>query len=90
MKDERAAGAAPPPDGEGAWSAEDVSGLRYRLGVSQQEFARLLGVRQQTVSDWETGLHAPRGASRRVLSIAAEQPARYETRRGRRAGGGRG
>lgn len=89
MNDERAGGAAP-PDGEGAWPAEAVSGLRYRLGVSQREFARLLGVRQQTVSDWETGLHAPQGASRRVLSIVAEQSARYEVRRGGRAGGGRG
>ncbi len=40
----------------------------------------MLGVRQQTVSEWETGLHAPRGASRRMLSIVAEQRAAYVTR----------
>ncbi len=61
------------------WGAEDVTGLRYDLGVSQQEFSRMLGVRQQTVSEWETGLHEPRGASRRMLSIVAEQRAAYVT-----------
>ena len=65
---------------EHAWGAEDVAGLRYDLGVSQQEFSRMLGVRQQTVSEWETGLHSPRGASRRMLHIVAEQRAVYVTR----------
>ena len=68
---------------EEGWPSEKVSGLRYRLGVSQQQMARLLGVRQQTVSDWETGLHEPQGASRRMLSIIAEDPARYTTARDR-------
>lgn len=54
-----------------------MAGLRYDLGLSQDEFSRILGVRQQTVSEWETGLHAPRGASRRMLSIVAEQRAAY-------------
>ena len=56
-----------------------MAGLRYDLGLSQDEFSRILGVRQQTVSEWETGLHAPRGASRRMLSIVAEQRAAYVT-----------
>ena len=55
-----------------------MAGLRYDLGASQTEFSRMLGVRQQTVSEWETGLHAPRGASRRMLSIVAEQRAAYD------------
>ena len=62
-----------------AWEAEAVAVLRYDLGLSQDEFSRILGVRQQTVSEWETGLHAPRGASRRMLSIVAEQRAAYVT-----------
>ena len=36
-----------------------------------------LGVRQQTVSEWEVGLYTPRGASRRVLSMVAEQAGLY-------------
>ena len=62
-----------------AWGAEAVAGLRYDLGLSQDEFSRIVGVRQQTVSEWETGLHAPRGASRRMLSIVAEERAAYVT-----------
>lgn len=66
------------------WPPDDVSTLRYRLGASQQELARVLGVRQQTVSDWETGLHAPQGASRRLLSMVAEQRGEYGAK-GRRS-----
>lgn len=34
---------------------------RQRLGLSQQELARLMGVSQQSVSKWEDGSSAPRG-----------------------------
>ncbi len=68
---------------EREWQPEDVYGLRYRLGASQQELALLLGVRQQTVSDWEMGLHAPQGASRRLLSMVAEQQGEYGAKGGR-------
>ena len=59
------------------WDARKVWELRKKLGLSQQALAQELGVRQQTISDWETGLYAPRGASNRVLSMVAEQAARY-------------
>lgn len=68
------------PPGQG-WDADSVARLRQKLGLSQQAFAELLGVRQQTVSEWETGLHVPRGASRQVLRIVAEQRAPYRTDR---------
>ncbi|MEA2639022.1 MAG: putative transcriptional regulator [Chloroflexota bacterium] len=47
--------------------------LRQVLGVTQRELADDLGVRQQTVSDWETGVYRPRGASARLLEIVAER-----------------
>lgn len=47
--------------------------LRRHLGASQGELARDLGVRQQTVSEWETGRYQPRGASSRLLGIIAER-----------------
>ncbi len=62
---------------ETAWDAARVLDLRRRLGLSQQALADELGVRQQTVSEWETGAYAPRGASRRVLRMVAEQAADY-------------
>ena len=64
--------------------------LRRHLGLSQSDLAEELGVRQQTVSEWETGLYQPRGASARLLAIIAERASfeygardtRHETREG--------
>jgi DNA-binding transcriptional regulator YiaG len=55
-----------------AWTAADVLALRRRLGLSQAALAEELGVRQQTVSEWETGRYQPRGASARLLGMLAE------------------
>jgi len=41
--------------------------------MTQQQLARELGTRQQTISEWETGLYCPRGASARLLSLVAER-----------------
>ena len=60
------------------WDARAVAELRAALGLTQAEFARALGVRQQTVSEWETGRYEPRGASARMLGILAEQRAPYD------------
>ena len=57
----------------GAWDARAVAELRAALGLTQAEFARALGVRQQTVSEWEQGQYLPRGASARLLSIIADR-----------------
>ena len=54
--------------------------LRRRLGLSQADFAARLGVRQQTVSEWETGRYIPRGASLTVLRMVAEAPQTYDER----------
>jgi DNA-binding transcriptional regulator YiaG len=53
--------------------------LRRALGLTQQGLADEIGVRQQTVSEWETGAYLPRGASVRLLDIVAERAAAYET-----------
>jgi len=55
------------------WSAEEVRRLRRHLGLSQDELAEELGMRQQTVSEWETGRYRPRGASLRLLGMIAER-----------------
>ena len=55
------------------WDGEQVRALRQHLGMSQQELAQELNVRQQTVSEWETSQYRPRGASERVLSLVAER-----------------
>lgn len=55
------------------WDAARLRALRRRLGLTQQALADELGVRQQTVSEWETGIYRPRGASARLLGIVAER-----------------
>jgi len=55
------------------WDANRVRRLRQTLRLTQQGLAAQLGVRQQTVSEWETGLYQPRGASARLLDIVAER-----------------
>jgi DNA-binding transcriptional regulator YiaG len=63
----------PTPRKRTPWTAERVAALRARLGLTQMHFADEIGVRQQTVSEWETGRYAPRGASARLLSLLEER-----------------
>ncbi len=55
------------------WNATGVKALRKHLGLSQQELADELGTRQQTISEWETGVYRPRGMSERLLGIVADR-----------------
>ena len=54
------------------WDRRQVRALRAYLRLSQDALAGELGVRQQTVSEGETGQYEPRGASARLLSLVAE------------------
>jgi DNA-binding transcriptional regulator YiaG len=59
--------------GTGAWDAARLQALRRHLGYTQQQLADEMGMRQQTVSEWETSVYQPRGASARLLSLIAER-----------------
>jgi len=59
------------------WDSEYIQALRRHLGLTQRELAERLGTRQQTISEWETGMYKPRGASATLLSIIAER-AKFE------------
>ena len=59
------------------WNKERVQALRSHLGLTQQRMADQLGTRQQTISEWETGMYQPRGASATLLSMVAKE-ARFE------------
>ena len=54
------------------WDSKDIKALRDHLGLTQRGMADKLGTRQQTISEWETGIYKPRGASSTLLSIIAE------------------
>jgi len=55
------------------WDSQGIQALRRHLGLTQRELADRLGTRQQTISEWETGMYKPRGASATLLSIIAER-----------------
>ena len=55
------------------WERKRIQALRHHLGLTQREMAGRLGTRQQTISEWETGIYEPRGTSATLLSIIAEQ-----------------
>ncbi|MCI0395597.1 MAG: helix-turn-helix domain-containing protein [Chloroflexi bacterium] len=55
------------------WNGELVKALRHHLGLTQAELAEKLGMRQQTISEWETGVYQPRRSTSKFLTIVAEQ-----------------
>jgi len=55
------------------WNKEEIKALRRHLNLTQAKLAEELGTRQQTISEWETGMYKPRGASATLLSIIAER-----------------
>jgi putative transcriptional regulator len=54
--------------------AVDVKAIRERLGQSQTEFARMIGVSVATLQNWEQGRRRPEGPARALLTVAAENP----------------
>jgi DNA-binding XRE family transcriptional regulator len=55
------------------WDSELIKGLRLHLGVSQAQLAEKLGVRQQTISEWETGIYSPSVRTSKYLNKIAEE-----------------
>lgn len=56
-----------------SWSGAQVKALREFAGWSQQELADRMAVRQQTISDWETGQHIARRSMGRLLELIARE-----------------
>lgn len=54
--------------------AQDIKTIRERLGLSQRQFAALMGVSVDTLQNWEQNRRKPRGAARMLLLIAATHP----------------
>ncbi|HEV2949174.1 MAG TPA: NadS family protein [Gemmataceae bacterium] len=52
----------------------DIRAIRRRLGQSQTEFARMIGVSVATLQNWEQGRRQPEGPARALLKVAAVNP----------------
>lgn len=51
-----------------------VVSARLKSGLSQIEFAKLLGVSVRTLQDWEQGRRQPSGAAKTLITIAEHRP----------------
>ena len=52
----------------------DPKTIRLQLGLSQADFAGLMGVSLRTVQDWEQGRRTPSGPAKSLLRIAEQHP----------------
>lgn len=52
----------------------DVKKIRAALGLSQPEFAQMIGVSLSTLRNWEQGRRSPEGPARTLLLVAARNP----------------
>lgn len=55
-------------------TANDVVRTRAKLGISQTKFARLLGISEDTLQNWEQGRRKPSGPAKVLLKVAARHP----------------
>lgn len=61
------------PNEDVKWSGSMIEALRRSMHLNQKEFAEKLGVRQQTVSEWENESYRPKRAMSKLLTLIAEQ-----------------
>lgn len=52
----------------------DIRRIRAGVGVSQTNFARMLGISLRTLQDWEQGRRRPNQAAQSLLAVAAKRP----------------
>lgn len=50
-------------------TAEEIKEIREALGISQEEFADLLGVQFSTVNRWENNKSKPQGQNEQILTL---------------------
>ncbi len=51
------------------YTKDDIKALREKAGVSQREFAFIIGVSQRTLQEWEQGRRVPTGPAMNLLRM---------------------
>lgn len=51
-----------------------VARVRLKSGLSQADFAAVIGVSKRTLEQWEQGRRQPSGAAKTLLKIAEKHP----------------
>jgi putative transcriptional regulator len=51
-----------------------VTAVRHAAGLSQVQFAQLMGVSVRTLQQWEQGRRSPSGAAKTLLRVAEKHP----------------
>ena len=62
------------PSREFRFDEPDVRALREGYGLSQTQFAALLGISPGTLRNWEQGRRKPEGSARVLLRVVARHP----------------
>ncbi|MBN2396674.1 MAG: helix-turn-helix domain-containing protein [Candidatus Atribacteria bacterium] len=57
-----------------SFSVPDVKAIREKLRVSQNEFAHMIGVSENTIQNWEQGRRKPEGPAITLLRITEKNP----------------
>lgn len=52
----------------------DIYEARTAVGLSQQEFANLMGISKRTLQEWEQGRRVPTGAANTLIKLAIKHP----------------
>ncbi|MGB7569535.1 MAG: NadS family protein [Chitinivibrionales bacterium] len=57
-----------------SYSIPDIKGIRHKLHVSQNEFAHMIGVSENTIQNWEQGRRKPEGPAVALLRVTENNP----------------
>lgn len=52
----------------------EIKAIRDDFGLTQEQFAALLGISVRTLRNWEQGRRTPEGPARMLLHVAASHP----------------
>lgn len=62
------------PDRAFDYTNLDVKSIRNKIGLSQDQFALMIGISVRTLQNWEQGHRKPKGPAKALLTIFNNDP----------------